>query len=467
MRITALLIWTAAVLTSVSGNTTAQTNGAPRAAAANLVADPFFRTFQPHGLRDPETATGRWGTGLYSRKGLAWVSGRAQCSMMQVAAGGDGEWQLSPQRTRTALRISNSTPAAPHVYGTTSQRVRIDDPQGLFWISLWAQAGDLSPGAVFVSVDAAWRVRPVVLSPGTYGWRRFSGLIDARQVDTAPDGYLDVRLVSQDRGIVDITGVELQPLNPQQSRFVHAFLVIDSDSNLGESVVSDGNRMEKTLLAGLSGRAKTTKLSGLDASPENLLAAIRNLSDVRSDTVLVYYAGHGGIHARDGHTWTMGRGDIRTDDVVAAVQATGARLSVVLSDCCSNVYGEAAAAEIGMVPDFRTYADLLLKPRGIVCATAASPGESAWGERAGGLFTRSLYDAMITPAAELDHDRNGAIAWAEYFDAARRLTQQSYRGYKRRTLMEPQLSVDTRQHLNDQADQTPYAIRMEVNSGGF
>ena len=265
---------------------------------------------------------------------------------------------------------------------------------------------------------------------------------------------------------MDVTGVELQPLNPQESRFVHALLVIDSDSNLGESVVSDGNRLEKTLLAGLSGRAKITRLSGFDASPENLLAAIQRLTDVRSDTVLVFYAGHGGIHAREGHTWTMERGDIRTDEVVAAVQATGARLSVVLSDCCSNVYGEAAAAEIGMVPDFRTYADLLLKPRGIVCATAASPGESAWGERAGGLFTRGLYDAMITPAAELDHDRNGTVAWVEYFDTARRLTQHSYRDYKRRALMEPQLSFDTRQHLNDQADQTPYALRMEIAPGG-
>ena len=188
MRNVALLLTTAAVLTTVSTVAIAQTNGAPRAHAANLVADPFFRTFQPHGLRDPETATGRWGTGLYSRKGLAWVSGRAQCTMTPVAAGGDSEWQLSPERTRTALRISNSTPAAPHVYGTTSQRVRIDDPQGFYWVSLWAQAGDLSPGAVFVTVDAAWGVRPVVLTPGTYGWRRFTGLIDARQVDTAPHG---------------------------------------------------------------------------------------------------------------------------------------------------------------------------------------------------------------------------------------------------------------------------------------
>ena len=73
---------------------------------------------------------------------------------------------------------------------------------------------------------------------------------------------------------------------------------------------------------------------------------------------------------------------------------------------------------------------------------------------------------MITPAAELDRDRNGTVAWAEYFDTARRLTQHSYRDYKRRALMEPQLSLDTRQHLNDQADQTPYALRMEIAPGG-
>lgn len=104
-----------------------------------------------------------------------------------------------------SLRIDNSSPRSPNVFGSIAQRV-VWKPNMTYRVRLWARGENLaSHGAVSVIVDREWRIRPITLPAGSFPWTRFEGTF------TAPVGSGDIRILSEDKGRVwidDITVTE-------------------------------------------------------------------------------------------------------------------------------------------------------------------------------------------------------------------------------------------------------------------
>ena len=136
-----------------------------------------------------------WGTGHYEDRagrtafGLWWNSLNTR-AFMKI----DTDVRHSGQR---ALRVTNYSPIAPHVFTTTSQRITGLRPNTVYRISLWAKAQDLAAGAVSFAVDAAWVKRLLSLPAGTWDWRPFSATINIGYNDT-----IDWRLIHQNTGTV-------------------------------------------------------------------------------------------------------------------------------------------------------------------------------------------------------------------------------------------------------------------------
>jgi hypothetical protein len=140
-----------------------------------------------------------WGSGLYSNgRSIWWTSGGCNCTAeADEAVRKSGNF---------SLRITNRSPRGPHVYGTTAQRIPVT-PKRSYRVTLWAKASGLaSNGAVSFVVDDVWKVRPIELPGGSYSWRKFTGTF------SLPVDYTDLRVVSQDRGLVWIDDIQVVPL---------------------------------------------------------------------------------------------------------------------------------------------------------------------------------------------------------------------------------------------------------------
>ncbi|OGP54723.1 MAG: hypothetical protein A2Y65_11320 [Deltaproteobacteria bacterium RBG_13_52_11] len=180
---------------SDKGSSVSSGSGATSSSTVNLVQQGNFSGFGRRG--------GPWGTGLYSNNGIWWNSKGARSSARVVNLNTSDP--LYTKGIKTALHIENRSSRGAHVYGTTSQRIRVT-PGRLYRISLWAAAKGLnSNGGVNITVDPQWRIRPIHLKGGSYNWTKYSGTFTADN-----SGYIDLRIISEDRGAVFLTGLEMQ-----------------------------------------------------------------------------------------------------------------------------------------------------------------------------------------------------------------------------------------------------------------
>ena len=135
---------------------------------------------------DFEAGLGFWGKGQYGDKGVWWNSGNCQSNAFAQKGSGRGG--------HAALYISNPTPRGPNVFGTTVQQIVIQ-PGKEYRITLYAKGKGLaSGGAINISVDPAWGIRPIHLPAGSFDWRKFEGTFKLSS-STA-----EFRIISEDVG---------------------------------------------------------------------------------------------------------------------------------------------------------------------------------------------------------------------------------------------------------------------------
>src|SRR5262245_30452669 len=91
-----------------------------------------------------------------------------------------------------------------------------------------------------------------------------------------------------------LSGVAAGQSRHPELRRLHALLVIDTRSGLGESVKVDGTNVDRLLSSRLpKDRVEIKVLTGNDVSAEMILSYYRGLKVGRNDSLLFYYAGHG------------------------------------------------------------------------------------------------------------------------------------------------------------------------------
>src|ERR1019366_4525429 len=127
-------------------------------------------------------------------------------------------------------------------------------------------------------------------------------------------------------------------------------------------------------------------LYGTTATPSNVIREIRSLTVGPNDTLLVFFAGHGGINANSRiQYFSMTRGFLSQQQVAQEIAAHRPRLGVLVSECCSTYFpGEMPRAQTNTsqatakTANWQTIRSLFFDLRGTVTVTAASPGQVSY-----------------------------------------------------------------------------------------
>jgi hypothetical protein len=246
--------------------------------------------------------------------------------------------------------------------------------------------------------------------------------------------------------------------NAAELKKLHIVMVFDTRaSDLAKSVRLDEWRMRLLWKETIpSGRYTLTTLSGANVTKAGILAHYKNLRLGPNDGVLFYYAGHAATDPTTGKHYFDLAGDnpLFRKDLVKAMEATRAGLTVLLTDCCSTPrkpkakegfddLSENLALGRGEATRLHpTVRQLLFLARGTVDVTAATDNAS-WSDIArGGLFTRSLYLMFKTPLRELDS--SGNVNWRKFFPKLQRQTQDLYRLWRTEMIARGETDINER-----------------------
>jgi hypothetical protein len=122
--------------------------------------------------------------------------------------------------------------------------------------------------------------------------------------------------------------------------------------------------------------------------PRQIARFIQDIRVAPNDTLLFYFSGHGG-HDDRGQYLAFAGGRLYRDELRALMKQKGARLNVIITDCCNQrMDGEDFAAPSmdmepppAVTPLFRS---LFFEPQGLVDINSSSPGEAAFFAPLGG-----------------------------------------------------------------------------------
>ncbi len=136
--------------------------------------------------------------------------------------------------------------------------------------------------------------------------------------------------------------------------------------------------------------------------PTRIVAMIKQMAVDPNDTFVFYFSGHGGSDDR-GQYLAFAGGRLYRDEIRALLQQKGARLNVIITDCCNQrADGQNfGAPSMDMQPPATVtplFQSLFFQPSGIVDISGSSPGEAAFfgplddesGDFPGSLFTSQI-----------------------------------------------------------------------------
>ncbi len=216
------------------------------------------------------------------------------------------------------------------------------------------------------------------------------------------------------------------------------------DPNIGPSVRQDLRTMRGLFESAFTehkDRLTLDVLQGRNASRTAILDYYRKLETGPREALVFYFSGHGGTERRRGHLFQVLADDsdrptaLWRDEVRSAMLAHQPRLTVLLSDCCSDEieFGPRERA-VPEPPAWQTVRCLFLQARGVVDVNSVSEGESAVGLEDGGFFTRSLAEQMGGRFKDLDLDGDGFLHWQELLPGVQQAAQKKYAAWRKEVL---------------------------------
>ena len=218
-----------------------------------------------------------------------------------------------------------------------------------------------------------------------------------------------------------------------------AILVADTyDENIGEDDTYDNLALNKELKAIAQCLGIEISITNITANraynKHNLANAITNLRPAKNDIVFFCFNGHGFRWDDQKDMYPnicmIGPNDdvygnyVATTDIYNAIKNKGARLSVVITDCCNSKYGECGPRQKENTLFSRSntrvskkrMSELFLGTKGMILATAAKPGEYAWSfEGTGSAFTQSFISQL---RKEVSATHTESSSWQRLLDNA-------------------------------------------------
>ncbi len=197
----------------------------------------------------------------------------------------------------------------------------------------------------------------------------------------------------------------LAAIKPAGCQTVYALLVADASPSAGwgefkPHITMDVTLMFSVLINHVPDDRRVLRPMTIEhddkANPRAILAALETLTPGPEDTLLVYYSGHGAADDR-GHFFDLVGGKLYRSDLLAAMSAKGARLDVLLTDCCSarsdGHRQVAAVPKLDPPEDFTPiFRSLFVDARGSVDINGCAPGESAF-------FSPTSNDPSVLPGS--------------------------------------------------------------------
>lgn len=242
---------------------------------------------------------------------------------------------------------------------------------------------------------------------------------------------------------------------PPLTTGIHAILAVDTRN--GPNGTKENGVLLRFLFEIIRGMGIEVEITEIDpqrVSAGEIIASIKRLDlrKIRTRTLFVYYAGHGGTDPRTGHFLMPGHAVLPRSTLLAEIRAKSPPLAILLTDCCSTrTTLTAFPAPMAPPPERKVVENLFLQHRGVVDINASSyrPAEQLYqaafyDPALGGLFTNSFVsifqplalppppdnvpdDEVLWPGEtagharrfgkallwEHDRDKDGFLAWKE------------------------------------------------------
>lgn len=220
-----------------------------------------------------------------------------------------------------------------------------------------------------------------------------------------------------------------------QQKTCHLLIFADTnDRSIGKSVMIDAFGMDSVFHDNIPGnQLKMVRVQGNRLNASTILRTIRDHPVRRQDTLIVYYAGHGGFDRKQGHFLAAGpRGNryVLRSTIRRAMERKSVRLNILLTDCCSNIrrepLPEAAGGAMlqqvqGIAQAEPAFVSLCWKPRGFVDINSCKTGQIAAGDNLdGGYFTSSL-------TRYLTRNRRKQVSWQSLTRVVKAATSKKFR----------------------------------------
>ena len=230
-----------------------------------------------------------------------------------------------------------------------------------------------------------------------------------------------------------ITSVDLKPLPKLETTKLHLIIVANTnDVSIGKSCETDRERLIKEFKQTANALRigfKDYVVEGDDFSKANLLSTLSSVYPGNNDIVFFIYRGHGFRWANENEKWPRlalfygktyptsdNSNSINLKEVKNILDKKGARLNIVLGDCCNNGDGVSVMtsnaywdSQVTAFTDVSKLRNLFINSKGSIISSAAQPGEVSYAGYDGGLYTRSFISALDY---ETSYSTNtGATKW--------------------------------------------------------
>jgi hypothetical protein len=207
-------------------------------------------------------------------------------------------------------------------------------------------------------------------------------------------------------------------------------------SDIGAGCAVDQRNLEgefKGIADALGISLKKYIVNGEAFIKNNVLTTLNGLTVGKNDIVISVYRGHGFRWANQTDEWPFL--DIRTSQytrlsestsislsqIYTIIKSKGARLNLVLADCCNNAIGLSQNTNNNFLImqnnnnyNIEKLRDLFINAKGNLLSCAASPGEYSWVNSAnGGFYTVSFLQSL---REEISYLRQDNADWRDLMD---------------------------------------------------
>jgi hypothetical protein len=245
----------------------------------------------------------------------------------------------------------------------------------------------------------------------------------------------------------DLFETSVRPLtNAEKATTLHLVIVANTnDPDIGTTCMLDKDRTLKIFsdvaeFMGIKFDAKT--IFGNDYNKKNVQDAVAAIKASPQDIVIFYYSGHGYtkndnyqypyMELRSKSFQGLDENSINVEEVYSSIKQKGARVSLVISDCCNSV-PETAAAISGDIALTRSSSigwslnnclQLFLPTSPVsILMTAAAKGElSAGNNNYGGFFTNKFSASLVDFFSPLRSP--ATVSWKTLIEEAKTQTIQ-------------------------------------------